>query len=508
MNEYNLKENVERLIASFGYMMSSYSDDESNIHPKFENLDDICVILNGIFPGTRCKEVIFTQNLDNAFFGIRINPEMSKDMIINIISTGDIVSFTKYSLEIDSKVLDAQLTPEELAVYVLYEISAMICSNDVIDKLRSYIDIYLTSADDVISIRDSVHYYQLIIYAIKDTLTKLSSMIYKDTSEDLLDTNTFINSLEMNDVLISAHQKIISSEYGPGDSMRAPNMVLLRWMFIMYRSMDTNSNVVKDSLKDAYTLTGSKLEKFEIQKTLNAIDHIDNTVAYIKEDGNLIEFLESANIKIVNESLFGSLKRRGLRSLEDDLYTVAMNIKNLESENEAIYTMRFINTRLNILEDYLYENQDISEQERRHWNIVANKYRALREELVRKKIWNKKQYGLFWDYNQQFDGDPADESAESIEEGFFKKKSSGNSQLNDVINKDNKDLDDIKKQREEAMAKMKELNAKMKATNEEDELNVYDDEEDFFDEIEGVEESTDLQIGEELDEGFFVTASF
>ena len=150
MNEYNLKENVERLIAAFGYMMSSYSDDESNIHPKFENLDDIAIILNGIFPESKCKEVTFTQNLDKMFFGVRVSPEIRKDMIINIISTPDPIKFDKYSVEIDSKVLDAQLTPEEMTVYVLYEISSMISSNEPIEKLRKYIDIYLTSADDVI----------------------------------------------------------------------------------------------------------------------------------------------------------------------------------------------------------------------------------------------------------------------------------------------------------------------------------------------------------------------
>ena len=410
MNEYNLTENFEHLVSAFGYMTSSYTDDENNIHPKLSTLDDIAGILNNIFEGTKCKQVLFTQNLDNAFFGIRVNPEIHKDTIITIISTSDQVTFRNYSVEIDSKVLDAQLTDQELAAYMLYEISSMIVSNEIIDKLRSYIDVYLTSADDVISIRDSVHYYQLLIYAIKDTLTKLSSMLYKDTPEDLINTNQFINSLELNDVLIDAHQKIISNIVGPGDSMRAPNLVLLKWMFIMYRSMDTNSNVVRDTLKDAKVLTGSKLDKFEIDKTLKALDHIDNTIVGLKEDGNLIQFLESAHIDIVNESLFGNLKRRGLRSLEDDLYTVALQIKNLESENEAIYTMRFINTRLNILEDYLYENQDITDIEKKHWAMVANKYRALREELVRKKIWNKKQYGLFWDYNQQFEGDPTDEA--------------------------------------------------------------------------------------------------
>ena len=98
MNEYNLKENVERLISAFNYMMSSYTDEESNINPKFNNLDDIGVILDSIFKDNRCKQVMFTRNIDNGFFGIRINPEITKGMVISIISTPDPIRFFKYSV--------------------------------------------------------------------------------------------------------------------------------------------------------------------------------------------------------------------------------------------------------------------------------------------------------------------------------------------------------------------------------------------------------------------------
>lgn len=397
-----IKENVERLISAFSYMMSVYPD-ENNISPNFKNLDDIAIILNNIFEeeNIKCTDVLFTRNTDKFFFGLKVNPAMNKNDVIKIVSTSDPVNFKNYKIEFDSKLFEIGLSDEEIAIYTLYEISALMVSNEVIDKLRTYIDVYLTSSDDVISIRDSVHYYQMIIYAIKDTLIKISSMLYKDSPEDILNSNNFINSIEANETAISAHEKIIASENGPGDSMRSPNVVLLRWMFIMYRSMDINSNVVKDTLNDARDLTGSKLDIEEIDKTLRSIDSIDNSIAVGEScEQNLVSFLESNNITFTNESLFGGLKKRGLRSLEDDLYTISMQIKNLETENDAIYTMRSINTRLNILDDYLYTNTELPENDRKHWQGVADKYRMLREELVRKKIWNKKNYGLFFDYNQ------------------------------------------------------------------------------------------------------------
>lgn len=396
----NIKENTERLISAFSYIMSVYPD-ENNISPNFKNLDDMILILNNIFEeeNIKCTDVLFTRNTDKFFFGLKVNPAMNKNDVIKIVSTSEPINLRNYQIEFDSKLFEIGLSEEEIAIYTLYEISSMMISNEAIDKLRTYIDVYLTTSDDVISIRDSVHYYQMIIYAIKDTLVKITSMLYKDNPEDVLNSNNFINSLEANEIAISAHQKIIAAENGPGDSMRSPNVVLLRWMFIMYRSMDVNSNVVRETLKDAKDITGSKLDKEEIDKTLRAIDSIDTSIA-VGEDCDLVSFLESNNISIVNESLFGGLKKRGLRSLEDDLYTISMQIKNLETENDAIYTMRSINTRLNILEDYLYTNSELPESERKHWQGVADKYRMVREELVRKKIWNKKNYGLFFDYNQ------------------------------------------------------------------------------------------------------------
>ena len=77
-----------------------------------------------------------------------------------------------------------------------------------------------------------------------------------------------------------------------------------------------------------------------------------------------------------------------------------MRIKNCETEEDALYILRGINTRLSILEDYLNNTPDLSDTERKRWELVATKYRELREQLAKKKIVNKKQYGLFFDYDQ------------------------------------------------------------------------------------------------------------
>ena len=149
--------------------------------------------------------------------------------------------------------------------------------------------------------------------------------------------------------------------------------------------MKHNSRLVKDTLRDAKSFTGSRLIKSEIDKTIDAVDNINNQI--VIEGATLNEHFDKAHISSVNElSLFQSLKRSGLRSIEDDLYEFTIRMKNCE---------------LNILEDYLTQNADnINENERKHWQAVANQYRNLRNELAKKKIGNKKQYGIWFDYDK------------------------------------------------------------------------------------------------------------
>jgi hypothetical protein len=162
--------------------------------------------------------------------------------------------------------------------------------------------------------------------------------------------------------------------------MRSPKLSVLEWMFIMYRDMKLNSATIVDTLKDAKLCTGSKIEQKEIDKTIESVNRIDMTM--------------------LSESLFGNLKKSGLRSIEADLYEFAMRIKNCSTEEDAMYILGGINSRLSILDDYIANTENLSDYEKQHWQEVAAKYRALREVLAKKKIWSKAQYGLFVDYNQ------------------------------------------------------------------------------------------------------------
>ena len=396
MNIEYLAEKVEKLESVFVNILYLKPEDRV-VAPNMSNLADLRTIINSIFDENKCLDVLYTLNTDKQFFGIRINPAMSASDATVILSTDEKVRLVNYQIEFDSKLFDIGLTGEELVAITIYEIASMMDNTEIFDNLRALIDFNVVTNDDVISIRDSVNYAQLIIFAIKDTMYKLSSMIFKDEPEDLL-ANPATAATETGESLLSAREKIISSISGLGDTFRTPKPVILEWMFLMYRDMKINSGIISDTLNDAKAFTASRLEIAEIDKTLDAVNRIDSSIIESK-DIDLNHFFEKKHLSSLNEiSLFRSLKKNGLRGIENELYEYTMRVKNCTDPDDAYLVMRGINNRLGVLEDYIYSEQ-LTDSDRRHWEEVAQAYRDLRVVLSKKKL-EGKQYGLFFDYNK------------------------------------------------------------------------------------------------------------
>ena len=396
MNIEYLAEKVEKLESVFVNILYLKPEDRV-VAPNMTNLADLRTIINSIFDENKCLDVLYTLNTDKQFFGIRINPAMSASDATVILSTDEKVRLVNYQIEFDSKLFDIGLSGDELVAITIYEIASMMDNTEIFDNLRALIDCNVVTNDDVISIRDSVNYAQLIIFAIKDTMYKLSSMIFKDEPEDLL-ANPATAATETGESLLSAREKIISSISGLGDTFRTPKPVILEWMFLMYRDMKINSGIISDTLNDAKSFTASRLEIAEIDKTLDAVNRIDNSIIESKNI-DLNHFFEKKHLSSLNEiSLFKSLKKNGLRGIENELYEYTMRVKNCTDADDAYLVMRGINNRLGVLEDYIYSEQ-LSDSDRRHWEEVAQAYRDLRVVLSKKKL-EGKQYGLFFDYNK------------------------------------------------------------------------------------------------------------
>lgn len=373
-------EEKERAIKNITIALSdTYSIGISN-----ERLYEICKSLNILFPEFTCEKVIYTVNMDKLPFGIVIDPRISNSDLMNILFEQDQgYKLDGYQIEIDSKLFMDGLSAEDVTKMILHDVELM-SSVDIITKLRGLIDVYVTNTIDNISVRDAVNANSILIYAIKDTLNKLSSCLYNKYDFDYTE-----------DEMISRISKLDYKSISMYDSF--PKVIILQWAFMIYKDLKTNYNLVKDTLEEAKELTGSKLIQNSILNTLQSISRIGIT---INESVSLDKFIDQKNIPLNEISIFKSLKTSGLRAIENDYYEYAMLVKTASDEAEALYALRGINTRINILSDYIFNTKNLSDAERNHWQDVINMYQELRIKLTKKNIINKKSYGLWFDYSK------------------------------------------------------------------------------------------------------------
>ena len=377
---------TEQMLSELNSTLTNYNISDTNSSIDMTRMKNV---INKMFPESTCVDVIFTENTDNMFFGIVVNPVLSTTDTLNLLFGEEPMCINRYFIEIDSKLFTVGLTNDEISAYLLYEIDSMISSVAPINELRSIIDNYIACEDDCISIRDSIGYSQILIFAIKDTLRKLTSSIYKDNTDELL-SNELINSLELGDFLMSALMKVRTSVFGINTTVKEPNLILLKWAFDVYRDIKHRGAYAIEILKESSLATGSMLIKREVEKTIASIR-------------KLVSDVEVTTEQVLKEDksggLFSNLKRNGLRAIEDDLYEFTIRVKNADTEEDAYYALRQINTRINLLEEYI-ATSNLPEAEEKHWRDVALKFRDLRTQLSNKKIVDKRSYGLFFNYDE------------------------------------------------------------------------------------------------------------
>ena len=177
MNELAVQENMDKLTDIINQIKTSGNDSEGLLKiTSFVN--DLKSVLNDTFSdeGYNCLDVIYTLNTDNEYFGVIVNPPIDGLTAFKIFATGEAIRLASYQLELDSKLFANNLTSEEIAAVILFEISSALDPNQI-TNIRNLIDLHVLSDDDVIHLRDSINYNQLIIYALKDTLRKVSSIV-------------------------------------------------------------------------------------------------------------------------------------------------------------------------------------------------------------------------------------------------------------------------------------------------------------------------------------------
>lgn len=297
------------------------------------------------------------------------------------------VRFSEYTIEIDSKILHPALmiTPQELLAMVLHEVGHIVNDTTPVDEVRKVIALQLTKKGDTLNIPKSAQYYTIISYGIKDTVRRMTSMlfIYKD-GEVLADE--FVHMCGYGDSLNSIFEKICKSGMRINDKS-VNKLTSLAWTLSVYKEIKVKRIPALKLLEKMRGISGSVLEKREMEIMTNAINTID--------DNNIQECCDYTNRDLyyvfneskseIKQSKYAELRKasaiKNIRKFEQDLYEYKMRIRHVADEDDAYYLMRMVNTRISVIEDFL-DHERLTEQEHKRWWALLEKYYSLREELA------------------------------------------------------------------------------------------------------------------------------
>ena len=377
------KDLYDQLVSACGSLKKQYADGTNITSDDTKKFVDI---LNQIFGDKVCVDFVFTENIDNILFGIFVNPTVTNMDLMNILVESDDMEFDRYMIEIDSKILSI-LDAAEIAAYIVEDISNIMYPN-AIHQLRAYIDTILLAEDSAIDIRNSINYNAILIFAIKSTLYKISSLLYRLDNADMIGKNNYAAAFNYHDDLMIAVDKIKSNAFGTNIDVNKKDLSQLQWALMIYREMNREYKDAIYTLTTAKPLTGSRLLRNEIDKTVKALNRAANET--ITESTT---FFNEARF-----SIFKSLKQNGLRSLEDAIFEIKVRIKNCNDPDDAMLIMRTINSNIMILEDYVENTPGISESEKERWLQDIQEYRNLRRELASKRFNKPTFFGI--DYSQ------------------------------------------------------------------------------------------------------------
>lgn len=351
-----------------------------------KGLDKLKKELNLFFKDSTCKDILFTRS-DTLFFGMCVYPQVNQELVSKILQDDQKVRFGVYTIEIDSKILHPSLniTPDELLAMLLHEVGHIVNDPTPVDELRKIIALQLTKRGDSLNIPKTAQYYTIISYGIKDTIRKITSMlfIYKD-GEVLADE--FVHMCGFGDSLNSIFNKICKSGLRINDKS-VNKLTSLAWVLSIYKEIKIKRIPALKLLEKMHKISGSQLEKHEMEIMTNAIKTID--------DSNIQECCDYTNKEIyyifneskteIKQSKYAELRKsitiKNIRKFEQDLYEYKMRIRHIANEDDAYYLMRMINTRISVIEDFL-DHERLTETEHKRWWGVLEKYYSLRDELA------------------------------------------------------------------------------------------------------------------------------
>lgn len=343
--------------------------------------------LNKFFKDSTCKEVLYTNNTDKMFFGMKIIAMIDADDIYDYLVEDEPVRIGKYIIEIDSHLLNPvlDLTERELLAMLLHEVGHMVGDATPVENARRELNSYLAANKDHIRIAQSIHYKEFLAYGLKDYLSKQQSMFYTSDSSEIL-ADEFAMSYGFSNDLSHAYSKITSNNMKLYENSEVSKFAVFAWTLNLYNNLKTRRVGALHTLARAKQLTGSRLEKLELDNVMRRIKRIDDDI-----------LVEASSIHSKLREKLRKHRLNNMRTIDSTMYELSMQIRNVEDEDDALYLMRQLNNNIAIIDEYK-NSPDCDTKEVQKWNNLMDKFIQLRDKLSSTVVYKNKTYGIFVQY--------------------------------------------------------------------------------------------------------------
>ena len=364
---HELKDNIADLDASVLAFCTAKSSDA---------LKSIQMALNKIFPGSTCKAVLYTNNIDKMFFGLNVCPVLPAKHLFDILQSDEPYIVSEYFVEIDSKLVEGHLTHREVSSLILHDVSGLVADATPMTRTKQLLDEYLISTNSVLKYTDSIHYLELLSFGIRDAMRKLTSVFDLPEGE----CNEFTITCGKNSDIVTAIKKLKGEGKIPAVLAETP-IVVLSWVMRLYNSILKFRIAARHTLKKGIKFTGSVLDKREMENILRRLDRIDDDA--ILREGTFDELMSAIGKQLHD------MKVKGISKYEDDFYTLQFDANNIETQEDALLLLHRVNSRMAVIADFLSSEQ-LTTTERSRWSNLINQYNTIRNQVSKQKIYQNK----------------------------------------------------------------------------------------------------------------------
>jgi len=362
--------------SNFDSLMLKLKDDHSN-----DTLNGIRDELNRFFNDAKCVNILYNINTDKVFFGMCVMPSLLDSDIDNMIKGTDVkVRVQKYYVEIDSKLLQLNMSARELTACLLHEVGHVINDTSGTEKIKDAVAAYVSNKNEVLDQSNMNNDREIYRLGVALGLSKLNSLFNRDDDELIADS--FVVACGYGDELSSAYKKIINST-GKLNKGVKNKLITLQWTLSLMLNMKASRIPALHSLKVSKKVEPSELIKNNISHTIDALYKYD--IKSIHE--NLVDKISD---------YFDNVSYSDIRDIEDELYEYNIRVKNCEIEDDALIITRELNTRLSILDD-LMMSKKLNDSNFKKCSDLKNRYLFIRKQLTDKKLYAGRTLSLFVD---------------------------------------------------------------------------------------------------------------